>query len=112
MRSVATSTVAMTIYNALAAGSGSRLFDEIASAVSSWAAESRLVVTESQMHEAVDELMRRGRLYVRIAGYDVTDPLRRVVVKRDRRGDGWHGWQVYARPVAAPGMVFLEDVVR
>jgi hypothetical protein len=111
MRSVATSTVALTAYNALAAGGGARTFDEIASAVSSWAAESRIVVSETQMREAMDELVRRGRVCYQLAGYDVTDPHRRVVVKRDRTGDGWGGWQVYARPVALPGMEFLEDVI-
>lgn len=111
MRTIPTSTVAMTAYNALATGTGARTFDEVASAVSSWAADSRIVVSETQMREAMGELVRMGRVCHQIAGYDVTDPHRRVVVKRDRTGDGWRGWQVYARPVAAPGMVFLEDVI-
>lgn len=117
MRTIATSTVAMTAYNALATGTGARAFDEVASAVSSWAFSSRLIVSETQIREAVGQLVRRG--FVReLPGrlFDVADPMRRVVVSRDRSDAGtadagWKGWRVHSRPVATVPTVCLEDVI-
>ena len=104
---VATSTVAMTVYNLLAGGTGARTIDEIAAAVSGWAAESRIVVSESQLREAVAGLVVRG--FVRDMGarglFDVVDPKRRVVASRDRTGEGWAGWRVHT-------MARLEDVIK
>lgn len=116
MRDIATSTVAMTAYNALAGCSGGRTIDELADMVSAWAMQSRLIIPEAQIIEAVSELLKRK--FVRATGplLDVTDPMRRLVVSRDRSDDGqtgagWRGWKVYARPMAAPAMVQLEDVI-
>lgn len=116
MREIATSTVAMTAYNALAGCPGGRTIDEIADMVSAWAMRSRLVIPEAQIVEAVSELLKRK--FIRAIGplLDVTDPMRRLVVQRDRSdegqdGAGWRGWKVYARPMAAPAMVQLEDLI-
>lgn len=85
--------------------------------VSTWAAQSRVVIPETQIREAVGELVRRG--LVRQVGplLDVADTLRRPVVKRDRSDagqddPGWRGWQVYARPMAAPALVSIDEVTR
>lgn len=107
----------MTVYNALATGSGGRTFDEIAKMTTAWSASSRIVVPRSQIREAVAQLYRRKFVQYINGLYDVTDPKRRPVVERDRSDEGqtdagWRGWRVHARPVAAPHMVALEDVIR
>lgn len=117
MRTVATSTVALTAYNLLAVGSGARTPGELEGRVLSWARECGLEVPREQMAAAIAELARRG--YVRsIRGMlDVADPLRRAVVARDRSDEGgpnpgWCGWRVQVKPNAAPHLVSLEDVIR
>jgi len=118
MRGVATSTVAMTIYNLLATGGGARTLGEIELMLSGWAATNGFIVSASQVTEAVKGLVQRR--FLRDMGrnglFDVTDCLRRPVVQRDRSdadqsNPGWRGWRVYARPVSAPKMVQLEDLV-
>lgn len=120
MRGVATSTVAMTAYNLLATASGARTLNELARAVNIWAARCRCVVPDPQIGKAVDELVKRKfvRETVPDSGLlDVCDPMRRPIVERDRSDEGqpnagWRGWKVHARPVAAPQLVSLEDVVK
>jgi hypothetical protein len=117
-RDVATSTVALTMYNLLATARGARRFEELANMVSAWAEQSRIVVPESQMRRALIELGRRGYVREGIGGlFDVCDPDRRPVVERDRSDagkpePGWRGWRVYSRPVAMPKTVPLDEVAK
>jgi hypothetical protein len=96
---LADSTIALTVYNWLAVTGGMGTVQEIADGIAPWVVASKILLTPQQLQRAVGELVRRGYLGHRDGLYGVKDPVRRVVVTRNRDGDGWDGWQVYARPV-------------
>jgi len=113
MRSVATSTIAMTLYNILAGERGARSIEEIAPIMMVWAKGSGIEVSEPQLFEALTGLAIRGFVRAFPNGlFDVRDPKRRPVVQRERSGDGWQAWRVHSTPAAAVSMTMLEDVVR
>jgi len=87
----AISTVAMSIYNLLAAEgpvlSKNRILAEL---------ETRQLpgLKKSALHNALNELKKRGLVLATRKGFKIVDPQRRLAIERNRDGDGWDGWKV------------------
>jgi len=109
MTNTAPSTVAMSAWNWLATQDGPRTFGNMLQGIRRmWLAE----LEETELSEALEEGRSRGRLIeVLPSVWDIADAVeRRIVVDRDRSGDGWAGWKL-GRLQQATAAVPFEEVI-
>ena len=109
---VSTSTVAYTVYQVLCLG-GPKTVEQIEAdqLFAGWVLESRIRVSRKQLRAAMTGLVNRGRVLELGDGvYDVRDPQRRMLLSRDRGGDGWGGWKIQVRPRPLFSSLQIESV--
>jgi hypothetical protein len=87
---VADSTVALSLYNAVA-GEGAATLEDARSAL----ARHGYLWPTSALEKALAQLVERGLMTEDAGRIGVTGPLGHVVIERDRSDpEGWAGWRV------------------
>lgn len=100
-RDLATSTIALSIYNVLAVAGREMTLQQIYHSICTGHNQE---LSKAQVIEAMHGLCKRRFLRVfeiddrnNVERFGVVDPQHRVVRKRSRTGDGWDNWLVVNR---------------